>query len=152
MAHNQTGIAIVIKAFLPTGKTLDEQFTALSIVKDAHANGDYSTLLLAAQIDEVKTEQKTRRVEGVAPAGNDASDADQPKPTSLPQNGAEASSNTAGDASSGDFDAGLDEPRVNPEDSDDAGDIIPSADETVDLIDGPLHEPIEKPVRRRTAR
>lgn len=63
MAKNQTGVAIVIKAFLPTGTTIDEQFAALSIVKDAHATGDYAALLKAAQIDEVKTEQKTRRVE-----------------------------------------------------------------------------------------
>lgn len=63
MATNQTGIAITIKAFLPTGKTLDEQFTALSLVKDAHATGDYSAVLKAAKIDEVKAEQKTRRVE-----------------------------------------------------------------------------------------
>ena len=63
MAKNQTGIAIVIKAFLPTGATIDEQFAALSIVKDAHASGDYTALLKAAKVDEVKTEQKTRRVE-----------------------------------------------------------------------------------------
>lgn len=63
MAHNQTGIAIVIKAFLPTGKTLDETFMALSIVKRAHESGDYAPLLAAAKVEEVKTEQKTRRVE-----------------------------------------------------------------------------------------
>lgn len=63
MAKNQTGIAIVIKAFLPTGSTIDEQFTALSIVKDAHASGDYTALLKAAKVEEVKTEQKTRRVD-----------------------------------------------------------------------------------------
>ncbi|MDX8492931.1 hypothetical protein RFN29_15235 [Mesorhizobium sp. VK22B] len=60
---NQTGIAIVIKAFLPTGKSLDEQFAALSIVKTAHETSDYSALLKAASIEEVKTEQKTRRIE-----------------------------------------------------------------------------------------
>lgn len=63
MAKNQTGIAITIKAFLPTGSTIDEQFAALSIVKDAHASGDYTALLKAAKVEEVKTEQKTRRVE-----------------------------------------------------------------------------------------
>lgn len=68
MAINQTGIAIVIKAFLPTGKTLDEAFNALSIVKSAHETGDYTALLAAAQIDEIKTEQKTRRIE-VDPKG-----------------------------------------------------------------------------------
>jgi len=60
---NQSGIAITIKAFLPTGKTLDEQFTALGLVRDAHATGDYTALLKAAKVDEVKTEQKVRRVE-----------------------------------------------------------------------------------------
>lgn len=60
---NITGIAITIKAFLPTGKTIDEQFAALSIVKEAHASGDYSKVLAAAKIDEVKSEQKTRRVD-----------------------------------------------------------------------------------------
>lgn len=73
MATNQTGIAIVIRAFLPTGKTLDETFAALSIVKQAHETGDYSPLLAAATVEEVKTEQKTRRV-NAAPAISD----DQP--------------------------------------------------------------------------
>lgn len=63
MATNQTGIAIVIKAWLPTGKGLDEQFAALSLVKTAHASGDYAPLLGAAKIEAVQTEQKTRRVE-----------------------------------------------------------------------------------------
>jgi hypothetical protein len=69
---NQTGIAIVVKAFLPTGKTLDEQFAALSIVKTAHESGDYAELLKHAMIDEVKTEQKTRRVEEPALATTEA--------------------------------------------------------------------------------
>lgn len=60
---NQTGIAIVVKAFLPTGKTLDEQFNALSIVKTAHETGDYAPLLAAASVEEVKAEQKTRRID-----------------------------------------------------------------------------------------
>ena len=68
MATNQNVIAIQIKAFLPTGKTLDEQFAALSIVKTAHETGDYSALLKAAQDVEIKTEAKTRRVEIAAPA------------------------------------------------------------------------------------
>lgn len=63
MAYNQTGVAIVIKAFLPIGKTLDEQLEALTLVKTSHETGDYAALLAAAGIDEVKTEQKTRRVE-----------------------------------------------------------------------------------------
>jgi hypothetical protein len=63
MAQNQTGIAIVIKAWLPAGKNLDEQFEALSIVKQSHATGDYAPLLAAAKVEEVKTEQRTRRME-----------------------------------------------------------------------------------------
>lgn len=75
MATNQTGIAIVIKAWLPAGKTLDEQFEALSIVKQAHATGDYAPLLAAASVEEVKTEQKTRRVE-IAPTTEEPADAE----------------------------------------------------------------------------
>lgn len=75
MAQNQTGIAIVIKAWLPAGKTLDEQFEALSIVKQAHATGDYAPLLAAASVEEVKTEQKTRRVE-IAPTTEEPADAE----------------------------------------------------------------------------
>lgn len=59
---NQTGIAISIIAFLPTGKSLDEQFAALTIVKAAHESGDYGPLLAAAKVENVKTEQKTRRI------------------------------------------------------------------------------------------
>lgn len=62
----QTGIAISIKAFLPTGKTIDEQFSALSLVRAAHESGDYTEVLKAAQIDSVKAEQKSRIVEETA--------------------------------------------------------------------------------------
>lgn len=68
MATNQNIIAITIRAALPTGKTLDEQFAALSIVKTAHETGDYAPLLKAAQDVQIKTEAKTRRVEEAAPA------------------------------------------------------------------------------------
>lgn len=67
MAINQNGIAINIKAFLPTGKTLEEQFEALSIVKTAHETGDYAPLLKAARDVQIKTEAKTRRVEADQP-------------------------------------------------------------------------------------
>lgn len=60
---NQTGIFISITAWLPTGKGLDEQFQALSLVKAAHESGDYAPLLAAASIEAVKTESKTRRME-----------------------------------------------------------------------------------------
>lgn len=62
---NQTGIQITIKAWLPTGKSLDEQYEALTIVKTAHASSDYAELLKAAKIEGVQTEQKTRRFEDV---------------------------------------------------------------------------------------
>lgn len=63
MATNQTGIAIVIKAWLPIGRSLDEQLASLQLVKDAHETGNYANLLATAEVQEVKTEQKTRRVE-----------------------------------------------------------------------------------------
>ena len=75
MATNQTGIAITIKAFLPIGKNLDRQLAALTLVKTAHETSDYAALLGAARIDEVKTEQKTRRV-AETPAAPDANDPD----------------------------------------------------------------------------
>jgi hypothetical protein len=62
MASHVPGIEITIKAFLRTGKTLDEQYAALTLVKDAHASGDYSEVLKSSKI-EVKAEQKTRRFE-----------------------------------------------------------------------------------------
>jgi hypothetical protein len=86
---NQTGILISINAWLPTGKGLDEQFTALSLVKAAHESGDYAPLLAAATIEAVKTESKTRRMEAATPVnptpgdqsseptGNTASSSDQ---------------------------------------------------------------------------
>lgn len=83
MASHVPGIAIVIKAFLPTGETLDEQFDALSLVKYAHATGDYSKVLAAANIDEVKAEQKTRRIEDQPAA--------EPAQTSEPIDGASSS-------------------------------------------------------------
>jgi hypothetical protein len=63
MATNQPGVAIVIKAWLPVEGDLEAQIAALSLVKQAHETGDYSALLASAKVDEVKTEQKTRRIE-----------------------------------------------------------------------------------------
>lgn len=131
MATNVSGIAIVIRAFLPTGKTLDEQFAALSLVKDAHASGDYSTLLKAAQIDEVKTEQKVRRVED-APVAAPEPEAQDDEPTVQNR-----------------FSHGLDEPRTEPEENDD----IPWGGD--DLLDQEIpaeREPDEAaPARRKRA-
>jgi hypothetical protein len=63
MAVNKSGVAITIKAFLPTGKTLDQQFFALSLVKDATESGNYDLLLAASSDVSIKTEAKTRRLE-----------------------------------------------------------------------------------------
>jgi len=69
MATNQTGIAIIIKAWLPVAGPISEQIAKLQMVEDAHKSGDYATLLKTATVEEVKTEQKTRRVdEPAAPA------------------------------------------------------------------------------------
>lgn len=64
MARNQTGLAIIIKAFLPLKPNdLSQNLEALTLAKDAHETGDYSKLIAAATIDEVKVEQRSRRVE-----------------------------------------------------------------------------------------
>lgn len=80
MATNQQGIAITIKAWLPTGKTLDEQLGALTLVKNAHASGKYAELLEAAKIEAVQTDSKTRRIDETAqpqPTIDDPTPADQ---------------------------------------------------------------------------
>ncbi len=63
MATNQTGIAIVIKAWLPVTGPISEQIAKLQMVEAAHSSGDYAELLKASSVDEIKTEQKTRRIE-----------------------------------------------------------------------------------------
>lgn len=56
----------------------------------------------------------------------------------------------------GNFEDGLDDPRENPDDFADTGDLIPwTADETVALMDGPLDQPVAAepaPRQRRMAR
>ncbi len=74
---NQNVIAITIKAFLPVGKTIDEQFKALSLVKTAHESGDYSEVLKAATIEGVKSENKTRRIEETPQAEGQQQGGDQ---------------------------------------------------------------------------
>lgn len=76
MAINQTGIAITVKAFLPIGKTLDEQLAALTLVKTAHETGDYAPVLKAAIVEEVKSEQKVRRMDAPAPVEDPAPETD----------------------------------------------------------------------------
>ena len=64
MARNQTGLAITIKAFLTLKPNdINQNLAALTLAKEAHETGDYSKLIAAASIDEVKVEQKSRRVE-----------------------------------------------------------------------------------------
>ena len=58
---NVNGIEIKLKAFLPTGKTLEEAHAALTLVKTAKDTGDYAPVLAAAMFDEIRVEQKTRR-------------------------------------------------------------------------------------------
>jgi len=53
---NQSGVAIYIKAFLPTGKTVDEQFEALSLISDAKTSGKFDAVLSKATDIEVKDE------------------------------------------------------------------------------------------------
>ena len=59
---NQNGIAVTIKGFLPTGKTLEEQFEAMSLVRAAQ--GDVSQLpMLAVEMIDFSFDAviKTRR-------------------------------------------------------------------------------------------
>lgn len=84
MAVNQQGIAISIKAFLPMGRALDDQLAALNLVKTAHETGDYAALLAASQDVEVKTEQKTRRVDPIPVVSRVVSEEPQPAPAPDP--------------------------------------------------------------------
>jgi len=63
VATNQTGISIIIKAWLPVTGSFKEQIASLQMVEAAHASGDYAELLKSASVEDIKTEQKTRRVE-----------------------------------------------------------------------------------------
>lgn len=63
MAKNEKGVAIVVKAWLPVGETIEEVSAALTKVTTAHVTGDYAGLIGKAKVDEVKTDLKTRRVE-----------------------------------------------------------------------------------------
>lgn len=63
MATNQTGIALTIKAWLPITGSISEQIATLQTVEAAHTSGDYTALLNTAKVEDVKAEQKTRRVE-----------------------------------------------------------------------------------------
>lgn len=64
---NQSGIAIKIEMFLPTGATIEEAYTALSMVRDATETGDYTSVLAAAKMDSIVIKQVNRRTEVVEP-------------------------------------------------------------------------------------
>lgn len=89
MAVNQQGIAISIKAFLPMGRALDDQLAALNLVKTAHETGDYAALLAASQDVEVKTEQKTRRVDPIPVVSRVVGEEPQPATAAEPAPAAE---------------------------------------------------------------
>lgn len=60
---NQNGIAVTIKGFLPTGKTLDEQFAAMSLVRAAQGNTYEIAELINSLTDfSFDAQIKTRRV------------------------------------------------------------------------------------------
>lgn len=62
---NQSGISIKIELFVPTGTSIEEAYTALSMVRDAAETGDYAGVLAKGQIDHISIKQVNRRVEVV---------------------------------------------------------------------------------------
>lgn len=59
---NQNGIAITIKGFLPTGKTLEEQFAAMSLVRGAQDDDSAMAELISSLTDlKFDAQIKTRR-------------------------------------------------------------------------------------------
>lgn len=59
---NQNGIAITIKGFLPTGKTLEEQFTAMTLVRAAQDDPEQISSLAVQLTDySFDAQMKTRR-------------------------------------------------------------------------------------------
>ena len=66
MAHIQNGLSITIKAFIQLKpRDLNHQLEMLTLAKQAHETGDYAALISAAQINEVRVEQKSRKVDDV---------------------------------------------------------------------------------------
>jgi len=59
---NQSGISIKLEVFLPTGTSVEEAYTALSMVRDATESGDYQHVLKAATVDSITVRQLNRRV------------------------------------------------------------------------------------------
>ncbi len=62
---NQNGITITIKGFLPTGKTLEEQFAAMTLVRWAQNDADELPALMGKLIDfsfdaKIKTRRKPK--------------------------------------------------------------------------------------------
>lgn len=59
---NQNGIAITIKGFLPTGKTLEEQFAAMGLVRGAQDDDNAMAELISSLTDlKFDAQIKTRR-------------------------------------------------------------------------------------------
>lgn len=57
----ERGIAVTIKGFLPMTDDINNQLEVLTTVKEAHENQDYSAVLEKMSVEQVRTEQKTRR-------------------------------------------------------------------------------------------
>jgi hypothetical protein len=111
MARNQTGLAITIKAFLVLKPNdINQNLEALTLAKEAHETGDYSKLIASASIDEVKVEQRSRRVED-APV---AADAEEPGPLLQAMEAGEADEPVGFASSRSGISSG--EERVDPED------------------------------------
>ena len=95
---NQNGIFIVLKAWLPVEGSISEQITKLQMVEAAHASGDYADLLKAAKVEDIKTEQKTRRVEDQPQtAGQQAPETETEGETAEGETGAEGESGAEAD-------------------------------------------------------
>ncbi len=77
MATLQQGVEITIRAFLPVGKSLEEQHDALTLVKEAKTSGKFDALLDKSLDLVVKTEMRNRRTTAEAPAA-------EPKPEDHP--------------------------------------------------------------------
>jgi hypothetical protein len=91
---NKTGIAITIKAFIETGKDMASQFKAMSAVMSAKDSGDYNELFKLVTVEEMKSEQVTRRAATVAATTTATAPA-----TTAPADTSAASGEAAGEVS-----------------------------------------------------
>jgi hypothetical protein len=72
----ERGIAITIKGFLPMTDDIDNQLEVLTAVKEAHESQDYSKVLEKMNVEQVRSEQKTRR----KPETADSQEQKEPEP------------------------------------------------------------------------